>query len=95
MELSMPVSVAYGTAYGQLPVPKREGYLFQGWELDGHIVEEGDIFCHADHVTLTAVWERDPAVVWTWIFVILTVLGIGGAGVLLWMGKMKIPTFSR
>ena len=95
MELSTPMSVAYGAAYGQLPVPKREGYLFQGWELDGHIVEEGDIFCHADHVTLTAVWERDPAVVWTWIFVILTVLGIGGAGVLLWMGKMKIPTFSR
>lgn len=95
LENSQTVVKVYGTEYGHLPVPQRKGYLFQGWQLDGQFVEESTIFCHTQDVTLTAVWKLDPAVIWTWVFVILAVSGIAGVSVLLWKRKIKIPTFSR
>ena len=50
------LTVEFGSAYGSLPHPSREGYLFGGWQLDGVDVSY-DTVCstRSDH-TLTARW---------------------------------------
>lgn len=51
--------VTYGEAYGDLPVPKRDGYVFKGWELkDGTPVDKDTIVKIPEKHTLYAVWEK-------------------------------------
>ncbi len=55
------VDVTYGEAYGALPTPTRDGYVFQGWfDANGNKVTDATIFLTASDVTLTAKWEAEP-----------------------------------
>lgn len=59
-------SVQYAKAYGELPVPEREGYSFLGWYMDTEenseqITEESIVSVFGDH-TLYAKWEWKPYV---------------------------------
>ena len=50
-----------GKAYGELPVPQKEGYVFLGWyDGDGKKAESTDLVPTAD-LTLTAKWELKAA----------------------------------
>ena len=56
------VDVTYGEAYGALPMPTRDGYIFQGWfDANGNKVTDATIFLTASDVTLTAKWEAESA----------------------------------
>ncbi len=52
-------NVIIGEAYGELPVPERDGYSFDGWfnAEDALVTEETLVATEADH-TLTAKWTR-------------------------------------
>ena len=55
------VDVTYGEAYGALPTPTRDGYIFQGWfDANDNKVTDATIFLTASDVTLTAKWEAEP-----------------------------------
>jgi len=55
--------VAYGDAYGALPVPKRDGYIFMGWvykDINKTVTSKTTVGWVAHH-TLTADWaEKGP-----------------------------------
>lgn len=55
--------VAFGAHYGELPVPVRAGYEFQGWEYEGAVITETSIVnVDMDH-TLIASWDyMEPTV---------------------------------
>lgn len=54
------VSVQYGMAVGQLPVPVREGYTFDGWyDENGAQYTEDTIYAIAGDATLTARWTAN------------------------------------
>ena len=54
------VSVQYGIAVGQLPVPVREGYTFDGWyDENGAQYTEDTIYAIAGDATLTARWTAN------------------------------------
>ena len=54
------VSVQYGMAVGQLPVPVREGYTFDGWyDENGAQYTEDTIYAIAGDTTLTARWTAN------------------------------------
>lgn len=54
------VSVQYGMAVGQLPVPVREGYTFDGWyDENGAQYTEDTIYAIAGDATLTAHWTAN------------------------------------
>ena len=52
--------VTYGGYYGELPVPKRTGYSFHGWNTrqdgTGNTVSGSDVYDTAGHTTLYAQW---------------------------------------
>lgn len=54
------LSVTYGSPYGILPTPEKEGFVFKGWQLDGKAVTESDLVLTAQDHALTAVWEEVP-----------------------------------
>lgn len=52
-----PVSVIYGETYGELPVPSKEGYEFDGWYYSGARIEsDTKVTTNGEHV-LTAQWR--------------------------------------
>lgn len=51
----------YGSSYGELPVPEKIGYTFEGWYRDSVLVE-GDEVIDATH-TLVAKWKQIKYVV--------------------------------
>ncbi len=56
--------VSYGSAYGELPVPTREGYTFKGWYTRlqyGVTVTEDTIVTESDEHVLYAHWDEVPA----------------------------------
>ena len=54
------VSVQYGIAVGQLPVPVREGYTFDGWyDENGSQYTEDTVYAIAGDATLTAHWTAN------------------------------------
>ena len=53
--------VTYGEAYGELPVPTRDGYDFAGWfDNKGSNVTADTIYAVDGNTTLTAKWELHP-----------------------------------
>ena len=51
------ISVFYGAAVGELPVPTREGYTFDGWyDANGTLVKADSLYTTAGNSTLTAKW---------------------------------------
>lgn len=52
-----PLTVTYGSAYGELPTPTKEGSTFAGWEYNGKLITAETIVTATDAHTLTAVWE--------------------------------------
>ena len=53
--------VTYGEAYGELPVPTRDGYNFAGWfDNKGRNVTADTIYAVDGNTTLTAKWELPP-----------------------------------
>ena len=46
----------FHTMYGALPVPSREGYVFNGWCLNGRIVSADTKVESTDDHTLVAQW---------------------------------------
>ncbi len=54
------ITVTFGSAYGPLPVPEKEGFTFLGWQMDGETVTETDIVQTASDHALTALWEEIP-----------------------------------
>ena len=54
------ISVQYGMAVGQLPVPVREGYTFDGWyDENGAQYTEDTVYAIAGDATLTARWTAN------------------------------------
>ena len=52
------ISVRYGDAYGELPVPVKTGYKFTGWyNSDGVKVSESTVMTSTSTVSLTAQWD--------------------------------------
>lgn len=52
----MDVSVTFGEAYGSLPVPSKDGAVFEGWLYSGGMITpESVVTVNGEHV-LTAVW---------------------------------------
>ena len=61
------MTINQGDAYGELPMPIREGYDFQGWfkEKTGETkISESDIFKNLKDQTLYAQWKYDPYSYW-------------------------------
>lgn len=57
-----------GDAFGQMPIPVREGYSFDGWftERDGGSqIRESDLFDGSPTLTLYAHWTYDPFAYWS------------------------------
>lgn len=55
-------SVTYGSAYGELPTPVRDGYVFQGWFTaaeGGTEITAASIVAITANATLWAHWEED------------------------------------
>lgn len=52
-------TVTVGNAYGQLPIPTRDGYTFEGWfnSADTQITAATNVSASANH-TLTAKWKK-------------------------------------
>ncbi|MBP3360053.1 MAG: InlB B-repeat-containing protein [Clostridia bacterium] len=53
-----PINIAYGSACGELPIPKKEGFIFNGWytkEIGGEEVTNETIVTSS--MTLYAHWE--------------------------------------
>jgi len=50
------IEVTYGEAYGELPVPKKEGYTFDGWVYSGAVITaDSKVSTTGEHI-LTARW---------------------------------------
>lgn len=50
-------TVTFEEAYGELPVPARIGYEFDGWEYSGNIIESDTIVVTSGEHVLTARWR--------------------------------------
>ena len=50
-------SADYGHAYGELPIPSREGYAFVGWEFNGNIIDSETVVAAVDDHVITAKWR--------------------------------------
>lgn len=48
--------VVYGETYGELPVPMKEGYVFEGWVYSQQTIEEDTIVSMTGEHVLTASW---------------------------------------
>ena len=58
-----PLTLSYDGNYGELPVPDREGYAFQGWSLNGNMVNADTILATSSNHVLTAVWQGNEYMV--------------------------------
>ena len=58
-----PLTLSYDGNYGELPVPDREGYAFQGWSLNGNMVNADTILATSSNHVLTAVWQGNEYIV--------------------------------
>ena len=56
-------TVTYGTAYGTLPTPIKEGYTFTGWRLNATIITETTNVATASDHTLVAQWQGNSYLV--------------------------------
>ena len=56
------IEVTQGEAYGELPVPVREGHEFLGWFLGEDEVTSATVFGGTGDVTLVARWEKNETV---------------------------------
>ena len=59
---SIAVSTREGTCgkpYGELPVPTRKGYRFDGWYLDGTLITPETVIDSEEDVRLVARWTKD------------------------------------
>ncbi|MBQ0084358.1 MAG: leucine-rich repeat protein [Clostridiales bacterium] len=81
MTSTTPVYVTGGTAFGVLPTPVRNGYVFKNWKLDGAVVSEATLApaTYSKALTLTATWEEAAATGVTWELsgTVLTIKGTG------------------
>ncbi len=51
--------ISLGKAYGTLPTPKREGFLFMGWQdHNGNIISESTVVLSCDIPVVTAIWKK-------------------------------------
>lgn len=50
-------TVTFEEDYGELPVPERTGYEFDGWEYSGNIIESDTIVVTSGEHVLTARWR--------------------------------------
>lgn len=50
-------TVTFEETYGELPVPERIGYEFDGWEYSGNIIEADTIVVTSGEHVLTARWR--------------------------------------
>ena len=48
--------VIYGEPIGELPIPEKEGYLFQGWRINNLFIHEETIWNYAINLTAMAIW---------------------------------------
>ena len=49
-------TVTYGEAYGKLPVPEKEGFLFDGWVYSGAVIKADTTVTMTGEHVLTARW---------------------------------------
>jgi len=57
------VEVVQGEPYGELPIPTRDGYEFQGWlDAAGNVVDAETVFEGDADATLTAQWKKAETV---------------------------------
>ncbi len=49
-------TVTYGETYGQLPVPEKEGFLFDGWIYSGAVIGADTVVTMTGEHVLTARW---------------------------------------
>lgn len=49
-------TVTYGEAYGELPVPEKEGFLFDGWVYSGAVIKADTTVTMTGEHVLTARW---------------------------------------
>ena len=56
-------TVKYGSAYGTLPTPIKEGYTFTGWRLNATIITETTNVATASDHTLVAQWQGNSYLV--------------------------------
>ena len=56
-------SYSWDKPYEKLPVPARDGYVFEGWYYDSKLTDpvEGDVDVNRTTVTLYAKWSKDEA----------------------------------
>lgn len=53
--------VTYGETYGELPVPQKDGYRFDGWIYSGAVIQsDTEVTMTGEHV-LTARWVEEEA----------------------------------
>lgn len=57
-------TVVYGTAYGTLPTPTRDGYTFAGWYNSGNDITATTICTQAANHTLSAKWVAGGEIGW-------------------------------
>lgn len=51
--------VVFGETYGELPIPEKEGYLFDGWVYSQQVIKEDTVvFMTGEHI-LTARWIEE------------------------------------
>ena len=50
------IEVVYGGTYGELPVPEKEGYTFDGWVYGGEVIDSDTIVTMTGEHVLTARW---------------------------------------
>ena len=48
--------MTYGEAYGELPVPEKEGFLFDGWVYSGAVIKADTTVTMTGEHVLTARW---------------------------------------
>jgi len=61
--ISASKTVKYGTAYGTLPIPTKEGYTFTGWSLNATTISAtSNVATMSDH-TLVAQWQANSYLV--------------------------------
>ena len=48
--------MTYGEAYGELPVPEKEGFLFDGWVYSGAVIKAATTVTMTGEHVLTARW---------------------------------------
>ncbi len=93
------MTVTYGAAIGELPVPTRDGFKFSGWkDAQGNLVDASTVYTMTEDSELTASWtEQIPGSVNTGdrfpivAVVVLLVLAVAAIVVLTILAKKSAP----